>query len=42
MRAALDGLQAGRLEVVVDDWSAMIKATLAKDPAEFYSAADAA
>jgi NAD(P)-dependent dehydrogenase (short-subunit alcohol dehydrogenase family) len=37
VRAALDGLQAGDLEVVVDDWSAMIKATLAGDPADFYA-----
>jgi len=36
-RAALDGVQAGRMEVVVDDWSAMIKATLAGDPAAFYT-----
>ena len=36
VRAALDGLEAGKLEVVVDDWSAMIKATLAGDPADFY------
>lgn len=36
VRAALDGLEAGRLEVVVDDWSAMIKATLSGDPAAFY------
>lgn len=37
VRAALDGLEAGKLEVVVDDWSAMIKATLAGDPAAFYT-----
>ena len=36
VRAALDGVQAGKLEVVVDDWSAMIKASLAGDPADFY------
>ena len=35
-RAVLDGVQAGRIEVVVDDWSEMVKASLAKDPAEFY------
>jgi NAD(P)-dependent dehydrogenase (short-subunit alcohol dehydrogenase family) len=35
-RAALDGVVAGRIEVVVDDWSEMIKASLAEDPAEFY------
>jgi NAD(P)-dependent dehydrogenase (short-subunit alcohol dehydrogenase family) len=32
----LDGVAAGRLEVVVDDWSAAVKAALAGDPAEFY------
>ena len=37
VRAALDGLEAGRMEVLVDDWSTMIKATLAGDPAEFYT-----
>ena len=36
VRAVLDGLEAGKIEVVVDDWSAMIKATLAGDPADFY------
>ncbi|GAA0980099.1 SDR family oxidoreductase [Acrocarpospora macrocephala] len=36
-RAALDGAEAGKLEVLVDDWSAMIKATLANDPSQFYS-----
>ena len=36
-RAALDGLEAGHLEVLVDDTSAMIKATLAHDPSEFYT-----
>lgn len=35
-RAALDGVQAGRLEVLVDDWSATIKAALAHDPGAFY------
>jgi NAD(P)-dependent dehydrogenase (short-subunit alcohol dehydrogenase family) len=34
--AALDGLEAGRLEVVADDWSASVKASLAGDPAAFY------
>ena len=32
-----DGLAAGAVEVVVDDWSAMVKASLAGDPAEFYA-----
>jgi len=36
-RAALDGVEAGQLEVLVDDWSAMIKAALAGDPAAFYT-----
>jgi NAD(P)-dependent dehydrogenase (short-subunit alcohol dehydrogenase family) len=35
-RAALDGLEAGSIEVIVDDWTAMVKASLAGDPAEFY------
>lgn len=34
--AALDGLAAGQIEVVVDDWSAMVKASLAGDPRIFY------
>ena len=37
VRAALDGLEAGKLEVIIDDWSAMIKATLSGDPADFYT-----
>lgn len=36
-RRSLDGLAAGSIEVVVDDWSAMVKASLAGDPAAFYS-----
>ncbi|PZF56665.1 short-chain dehydrogenase [Curtobacterium sp. MCBD17_034] len=36
-RASLDGLVAGSIEVVVDDWSAMVKASLAGDPAVFYA-----
>jgi NAD(P)-dependent dehydrogenase (short-subunit alcohol dehydrogenase family) len=35
-RRTLDGVAGGDFEVVVDDWSAMIKASLAKDPREFY------
>ncbi|GAB3244092.1 SDR family oxidoreductase [Kineosporia babensis] len=35
--AALDGLEAGKQEVLADDWSAYVKASLAKDPAEFYT-----
>lgn len=37
VRAALDGIEAGRIEVVVDEWSEMVKASLAKDPVEFYA-----
>ena len=35
-RASLDGLAREELEVLVDDWSRMIKASLAGDPREFY------
>ena len=35
-RAALDGLATGAIEVIVDDWSAMVKASLAGDPRVFY------
>ncbi|RKS80071.1 short-subunit dehydrogenase [Motilibacter peucedani] len=35
-RAALDGVRAGRFEVLVDEWSRGVKASLAGDPAEFY------
>ncbi|WPF83405.1 SDR family oxidoreductase [Sanguibacter sp. 4.1] len=35
-RASLDGLAAGRFEVLVDDTAAMVKASLAGDPAELY------
>ena len=38
-RAGLDGVEAGDLEVLVDDWSTMIKATLATDPGQFYTTA---
>jgi NAD(P)-dependent dehydrogenase (short-subunit alcohol dehydrogenase family) len=34
---ALDGVQAGDWEVLVDDWSRGVKASLARDPREFYS-----
>lgn len=33
---ALDGIEAGRLEVLADDWSRHVKASLAADPGEFY------
>ncbi|ROP72572.1 SDR family oxidoreductase [Curtobacterium sp. PhB115] len=36
-RAALDGVEQGAAEVVVDDWSAAVKASLAGDPARFYA-----
>ncbi|MEO3745967.1 SDR family oxidoreductase [Plantactinospora sp. B5E13] len=36
VRAVLDGVEAGKLEVLVDDWSAHVKASLARDPFEFY------
>ena len=35
-RRTLDAVAAGDLEVVVDEWSAMIKASLAGDPRAFY------
>lgn len=35
-RASLDGLAAGRFEVLVDDTATMVKASLAGDPAELY------
>jgi len=37
VRRALDGLAAGSIEVVVDDWTAMVKSSLAGDPAQFYA-----
>ncbi|GAA0562263.1 SDR family oxidoreductase [Paractinoplanes ferrugineus] len=37
VKAALDGIEAGKLEVVADEWSAHVKASLAKDPSEFYT-----
>ena len=36
-RSSFDGLAVGAIEVVVDDWSAMVKASLAGDPAVFYA-----
>ncbi|PPF65941.1 short-chain dehydrogenase [Clavibacter michiganensis] len=36
-RASLDGLAAGSIEVVVDDWSRMVKDSLSGDPREFYA-----
>ncbi|GGQ43829.1 SDR family oxidoreductase [Couchioplanes azureus] len=40
--AALDGLEEGRLEVLADDWSRHVKASLAGDPAAFYGSTPAA
>ena len=36
VRTALDGVQAGDWEVLVDDWSRGVKASLAGDPRDFY------
>ncbi|MFC8190578.1 SDR family oxidoreductase [Cellulomonas sp. NPDC057328] len=36
VRRTLDAVEAGDLEVVVDEWSAMVKASLAGDPRAFY------
>lgn len=36
VRRALDAVEAGDLEVVVDEWTAMVKASLAEDPRAFY------
>lgn len=37
VNAALEGVETGKLEVLVDDWSTMIKSSLAGDPAAFYT-----
>lgn len=37
VKAALDGIEANRFEVVADEWSAHVKASLADDPSKFYS-----
>ena len=37
VRAALDGLEAGAAEVLVDDWSREVKAGVAEEPAAFYA-----
>ena len=37
VQAALDGIEENRLEVVADEWSATVKASLAADPSLFYS-----
>ncbi|MFG1705259.1 SDR family oxidoreductase [Nonomuraea sp. M3C6] len=36
-RAALDGIEEGRIEVVVDEWSVKAKAPLSADPSLFYA-----
>ena len=36
-RAAFDGLARGEIEVIVDDWTAMVKASVSGDPAPFYA-----
>ncbi|WP_128378777.1 SDR family oxidoreductase [Streptomyces cavernae] len=38
-RASLDGVQSGAIEVLVDDASRFVKASLSADPAEFYAQA---
>jgi hypothetical protein len=35
--AGLDGIEAGELEVVADEWSAGVEASLAADPRLFYA-----
>ncbi|MGI3780721.1 MAG: short-chain dehydrogenase, partial [Janthinobacterium lividum] len=37
VRAALDGLEAGQVEVLVDEWSRTAKAGVAAEPAAFYA-----
>lgn len=36
-RRSLDGVADGSIEVIVDDWTAMVKASLAGDPDAFYA-----
>lgn len=36
-RLSFDGLATSTIEVIVDDWTAMVKASLAGDPADFYA-----
>jgi NAD(P)-dependent dehydrogenase (short-subunit alcohol dehydrogenase family) len=36
-RRSLEGLAAGSIEVIVDDWTAMVKASLSGDRAAFYT-----
>ncbi|WP_030437742.1 SDR family oxidoreductase [Actinoplanes subtropicus] len=37
VRQALDGIEENRLEVLADEWSALVKASLAEDPSRFYT-----
>jgi hypothetical protein len=37
VRAALHGLEARQVEVLVDEWSRTAKAGVAKEPAAFYA-----
>ncbi|MCA2211909.1 SDR family oxidoreductase [Jidongwangia harbinensis] len=37
VRAALDGLEENRFEVVADEWSGFIKSTLAGEPGDLYA-----
>ncbi|MEU8328858.1 SDR family oxidoreductase [Micromonospora sp. NPDC048839] len=39
VRVALDGIEADRIEVLADEWSAYVKASLANDPSAFYQPA---
>ncbi|WP_211349493.1 hypothetical protein [Micromonospora pisi] len=41
VRLAVDGIEAGKPEVVADKWSAHVKASLAEDPSAFYHPASA-
>ena len=36
-RSSFDGLATGAIEVIVDEWTAMVKASLAGDPRVFYA-----
>lgn len=36
-RAGLDGVRSGAIEVLVEDTSRYVKASLAADPAQFYA-----
>ncbi|BCJ53587.1 short-chain dehydrogenase [Actinoplanes sp. NBRC 14428] len=40
--AALDGLEENRIEVLADDWSRHVKASVANDPSDFYTLTPAA